>query len=61
MNVQHRYDNKYDIEQQATLLFEENEIPLTSREWQQLAELLASSEYDHINRYSRKGAKPAKK
>ncbi len=48
MNVQLRYNKKYDIEQQATLLFEENEIPLSSREWQQLAELLAKSEYDHI-------------
>ncbi len=39
---------KYDIEQQATLLFEEEEIPLTKQEWQQLAELLAISEYEHI-------------
>jgi len=38
----------YDIEQQATLLFEEDEIPLTKEEWQQLAALLASSEYEHI-------------
>ena len=48
MNVQPRYDNKYDIEQQPTLLFEEKEIPLTSQEWQRLAKLLANSEYDHI-------------
>ncbi len=39
---------KYNLEQQATLLFEENEIPLTSEEWQQLAALLDVSEYDHI-------------
>lgn len=38
----------YDIEQQATLLFEEQQIPLTEQEWQQLAELLANSEYEHI-------------
>jgi hypothetical protein len=38
----------YDLEQQATLLFEEDEIPFTEQEWQQLAELLASSEYEHI-------------
>ena len=48
MNTQPRYNNKYDIEQQATLLFEENEIPLTRQEWRQLAELLARSEYEHI-------------
>jgi len=48
MNASPRYDNKYDIEQQATLLFEENEIPLSGQEWQQLAELLANSEYEHI-------------
>lgn len=38
----------YDIEQQATLLFEKEEIPLTELEWRQLAELLANSEYEHI-------------
>lgn len=48
MNIQPGYDNKYDIERQATLLFEENEIPLTSQEWQQLAELLDNSKYEHI-------------
>lgn len=39
---------KFDLEQQATLLFEAEEIPLTKQEWQQLAELLANSEYQHI-------------
>ena len=48
MNTQAGFDNEYNLEQQATLLFEENEIPLTRLEWQQLAELLANSEYDHI-------------
>jgi hypothetical protein len=48
MNAQISCSKKYDIEQQATLLFEENEIPLTRQEWQRLAELLANSEYDHI-------------
>jgi len=38
----------YDIEQQATLLFEEGEIPLNKKEWFQLADLLAKSEYEHI-------------
>lgn len=38
----------FDIEQQATLLFEEDEIPLTKQEWQRLAELLERSEYEHI-------------
>jgi len=48
MNAQPQYDNHYDLEQQATLLFEENDIPLNPQEWQQLADLLAKSEYDHI-------------
>ena len=39
---------KFDLEQQATLLFEADEIPLTEQEWQQLARLLANSEYQHI-------------
>ena len=38
----------YDIEQQATLLFEEGEIPINKKEWYQLADLLAKSEYEHI-------------
>lgn len=48
MSVQPRYDNSYDLEQQATLMFEEDDIPLDPQEWQQLAVLLAKSEYDHI-------------
>ncbi len=48
MNAQAQCENRYDLEQQATLLFEENDIPLNSQEWQQLADLLAKSEYDHI-------------
>jgi len=48
MNAQVKYDNEYDLEQQATLLFAEDEIPLAEHEWQQLAELLAKSEYEHI-------------
>ena len=48
MRASSRYDNKYDLEQQATLLFEEDEIPLNPQEWQQLGELLEKSEYDHI-------------
>ncbi len=48
MSLHPHFDNRYDLEQQATLLFDENEIPLTELEWQQLAELLAKSEYDHI-------------
>ncbi|HHJ34731.1 MAG TPA: 2OG-Fe(II) oxygenase [Gammaproteobacteria bacterium] len=39
---------KYDIEKQATLLFEEGDIPLTEQQWDQLADLLARSEYQHI-------------
>jgi Rps23 Pro-64 3,4-dihydroxylase Tpa1-like proline 4-hydroxylase len=48
MNAQVKYDKEYDLEQQATLLFAEGEIPLLEQEWQQLAELLAKSEYEHI-------------
>jgi len=38
----------FDIKQQATLLFANEEIPFTSEEWQQLAELLSKSEYQHV-------------
>lgn len=38
----------YDLEQQPTLIFSEAEIPLDEQEWQQLALLLAKSEYQHI-------------
>ncbi len=48
INPQPQCDNKYDLQQQATLLFAENEIPLLKHEWQQLAELLAQSDYEHI-------------
>ena len=39
---------QYDLEQQSTLVFDEQDLPLTRQEWQQLAELLADSEYQHI-------------
>ena len=39
---------QYDIGQQATILFDENEIPLTKKEWQELSALLVNSEYEHI-------------
>lgn len=48
MNLQLRNEKTFDLNQQATLLFEEDEIPLTQTEWQQLADLLARSEYEHI-------------
>ena len=48
MSAQLDCNNRYDLEQQATLLFDESEIPLNSDEWQQLGQLLADSEYDHI-------------
>ncbi len=48
MNVQLRNEKKFDLDEQATLLFEEKEIPLSKQEWQQLADLLARSEYEHI-------------
>jgi hypothetical protein len=48
MSAQPRYNNQYDLEKQATLQFEEDDIPLNAQEWQQLAELLAKSKYDHV-------------
>jgi len=38
----------YDIEQQPTLMFEQAEVPLTEHEWQQLADILGRSDYEHI-------------
>ena len=38
----------YDLEQQATLLFAENEIPLSQQEWNNLSELLNKSQYEHV-------------
>ena len=38
----------YDIEQQPTLMFEQDDVPLTEQEWQQLAEILGRSDYEHI-------------
>jgi len=48
MNAAIQSTAEYDLEQQATLVFEEQDVPLTGQEWQQLAELLANSEYQHI-------------
>lgn len=39
---------QYNLGQQATLLFDEKAIPLSQQEWQQLADLLAKSEYQHV-------------
>ncbi len=44
MNTQ----QNYNLEQQATLLFDESEIPLNKQEWGQLDDLLAKSKYEHI-------------
>lgn len=38
----------YDIEQQATLLFEPEDIPLSKQEWRQLTDVLSKSEYEHV-------------
>ncbi|MDT8283402.1 MAG: 2OG-Fe(II) oxygenase, partial [Gammaproteobacteria bacterium] len=48
MSAQPDYTKCYDLEQQATLLFEEAEIPLNGDEWQQLGQLLTDSKFDHI-------------
>ncbi len=39
---------KFDLEKQATLMFEQEDIPLNGQEWQQLADLLEKSEYEHV-------------
>lgn len=48
MNLPQHTEKKFDLAQQATLLFEEDEIPLTEQEWQRLGDLLAQSKYEHI-------------
>ena len=48
MNAPAKNERTFELEQQATLLFDENEVPLTKQEWQQLEDLLADSEYEHI-------------
>ena len=37
-----------DIEERGTLLFAENELPLSEAEWRQLEQLVAHSEFEHI-------------
>lgn len=39
---------KLDLEKQSTLVFEEQQLPFTKQDWQQLAQLLADSEYQHV-------------
>jgi hypothetical protein len=36
------------LEEQGTLLFSENEIPLSKKEWQQLEQLVNKVEYEHV-------------
>ena len=36
------------LDEQGTLLFNENEIPLSRKEWQQLEELINKVEYEHV-------------
>ena len=48
MNAAMHSEQKYDLEHQSTLVFEQNEIPFTQSEWKQLAKFLASSDYQHI-------------
>ncbi|VAW53688.1 hypothetical protein MNBD_GAMMA05-1194 [hydrothermal vent metagenome] len=40
--------SKYDIEQQPTLLFEEEDIPLSDKQWRRLAHILEKSDYQHV-------------
>ena len=40
--------DKFDLEKQATLLFAEDDIPLSKQEWHKLADLLGKSQYQHI-------------
>ena len=48
--TEHKVQNKvmYDIEQQPTLMFEQDEVPLTEHEWRQLSDILGRSDYEHI-------------
>ena len=48
MNTRPACKEQYDLEQQPTLVFDETEIPFNQQDWQQLAVLLAKSEYQHI-------------
>ena len=36
------------FDEQGTLLFGKNEIPLSDQEWQQLEELINQAEYEHV-------------
>jgi len=45
MNLQNK---SYDLQQQATLLFEQSAIPLSRAEWQELAGILEKSDYQHV-------------
>lgn len=38
----------YNLKQENTLVFEEPQLPLSSQEWQQLEDILAKSDYQHI-------------
>ena len=48
MNAAIQNTPEYDLNNEATMVFEQQDVPLSVQEWQQLAELLAKSEYQHI-------------
>lgn len=39
---------EYNLKQQATLVFEMDQLPLNKQEWQQLADIMEDSQYQHI-------------
>lgn len=39
---------QYNLDQQSTLIFEEQQLPLTKQEWQQLEKIMAKSNYEHV-------------
>lgn len=41
-------DQQYNLQQQETLVFEEQQLPLSHQEWQQLADIMLKSDYQHI-------------
>jgi hypothetical protein len=41
-------NTSFDLEEQSTLVFDEQDLPLSRQEWQQLSRLLAESEYQHV-------------
>lgn len=39
---------QFNLKQQSTIVFEEQQLPLNRQEWQQLANIMSKSDYQHI-------------